>query len=100
MIEKHHGTGTIKNSQLLNFHFLENLYEKEFDKIMIEVTKMNEKKIIINADCIESVEETPDTVITLSNGKKVIVKESRQVVKNLVILYKKEILGEWFLERK
>lgn len=67
---------------------------------MIEVTKMNEKKIVINADLIESIEETPDTVITLSNGKKVIVKESRQEVKNLVILYKKEILGEWFLERK
>lgn len=67
---------------------------------MIEVTKLNEKKIVINADFIESIEETPDTVITLSNGKKVIVKESRQEVKNLVILYKKEILGEWFLERK
>ena len=67
---------------------------------MIEVTKLNEKKIVINADFIESIEETPDTVITLSNGKKVIVKESRQEAKNLVILYKKEILGEWFLERK
>ena len=58
---------------------------------MIEVTKLNEKKIVINADFIESIEETPDTVITLSNGKKVIVKESRQEVKNLVILYKKEL---------
>ncbi len=67
---------------------------------MIEVTKMNEKKVVVNAELIESIEETPDTVITLSNGKKVIVKESRQEVKNLVILYKKEILGEWFLERK
>ena len=67
---------------------------------MIEVTKLNEKKIVINADFIESIEETPDTVITLSNGKKVIVKESRQEVKNLVILYKKEILGEWFLGKK
>ena len=67
---------------------------------MIEVTKMNEKKVVVNAELIESIEETPDTVITLSYGKKVIVKESRQEVKNLVILYKKEILGEWFLERK
>ena len=67
---------------------------------MIEVTKMNEKKVVVNAELIESIEETPDTVITLSNGKKVIVKESRQEMKNLVILYKKEILGEWFLERK
>ena len=79
---------------------LENLYIKEKINIMIEVTKMNEKKVVVNAELIESIEETPDTVITLSNGKKVIVKESRQEVKNLVILYKKEILGEWFLERK
>ena len=40
---------------------------------------------------IEMVEETPDTVITLTTGKKIIVKESRQEVKNLVKLYEKEI---------
>ena len=67
---------------------------------MIEVTKLNGKKLIVNAEMIETIEETPDTVISFTNGKKIIVKESRQEVKNLVILYKKEILGEWFLERK
>lgn len=60
---------------------------------MIEVTILNDKKIIINAELIEKVEETPDTIITLTSGKKIVVKESRQEVKNLVILYKKEILG-------
>lgn len=60
---------------------------------MIEVTRLNDKKLIINAEMIEKVEETPDTVITLTNGSKVIVKESGQEVKNLVILYKKAIFG-------
>jgi len=58
---------------------------------MIEVTKLNGNKLTINADLIERVEELPDTVITLTTGSKIIVKESRQEIRNLVILYKKEI---------
>lgn len=58
---------------------------------MIEVTKLNDKKVLINSDLIETVEETPDTLISFTNGRKLIVKESRQEVKNLVISYKKEV---------
>lgn len=57
---------------------------------MIDVTKMTGKQITINSDLIETIEETPDTVISLTTGKKIIVKESRQMIKNLVILYRKE----------
>ena len=60
---------------------------------MIEVTRLNNKKLVINADMIEKVEESPDTVITLMSGNKIIVKESRQEIRNLVILYKKEIFS-------
>jgi flagellar protein FlbD len=63
------------------------------DGRMIEVTRLNDTKLIINADMIEKVEESPDTVITLTSGNKLIVKESRQEIKNLVILYKKEVFG-------
>ncbi|WP_276929601.1 flagellar FlbD family protein [Herbinix luporum] len=59
---------------------------------MIEVTRLNGKKLTVNAELIERVEELPDTVITFTTGNKIIVKESRQEVKNLVILYKKEVL--------
>ena len=59
---------------------------------MIEVTKLNGNKITINADLIEIVEETPDTVITLTTGRKIIVKESRQQIKSLVKSYKREIM--------
>ena len=58
---------------------------------MIELTKLNDIKFTVNADLIEIVEEVPDTVITLTTGKKIFVKESRQNIKNLVILYKQEI---------
>lgn len=57
---------------------------------MIDVTRLNGSGITINSDLIETVEETPDTVITLTTGKKIIVKESRQNVKNLVKSFKRE----------
>jgi len=58
---------------------------------MIELTKLNGMQFTVNADIIEFVEETPDTVISLTTGKKIIVQESRQEVTNRVITYKKTI---------
>lgn len=58
---------------------------------MIDVTRMNGTVLTLNENWIETIDETPDTVITLTNGKKIFVKESRQEVKNLVKLYKKEV---------
>ena len=63
-------------------------------KTMIEVTKLNGTKVLVNPHLFEIVEETPDTVITLTTGKKIIVKESRQEIKNLVKLYRKDIFAE------
>lgn len=58
---------------------------------MIEVTKMNGQKVAINEQLILMIEETPDTLITFTNEKKIFVKESRQEVANLVKAYQKEI---------
>ena len=63
---------------------------------MIDVTRMNGSLLTVNNHLIEMVEETPDTVITLTTGKKIIVKESRQEVKNLVLSYKMAIFAELF----
>ena len=60
---------------------------------MIEVTKINGTKVLVNPDLIELVEETPDTVIAFTTGRKLIVKEGRQEVKNLVKSYRKEIFA-------
>ena len=61
---------------------------------MIEITKLNDVKISVNAELIETVEEIPDTVITLTTGKKIFVKESRQKVENLVKSYKRDIFRQ------
>lgn len=65
---------------------------------MVEVTKLNDQKITINCDLIELIEEVPDTVITLTTGRKIFVKESRQKVKNLVESYRRELLSQKFDE--
>ena len=61
---------------------------------MIELTRLNEVKFSLNPELIELIETTPDTVITLTTGKKLIVKESRQEVKNLVLSYKRAIFAD------
>jgi flagellar protein FlbD len=58
---------------------------------MIEVTGMNHQQFVLNADHIEKLEEVPETIITLTNGRKYIVLESVQEVKNAVIKYKNKI---------
>ncbi len=64
------------------------------ESAMIEVTKINGVKILVNPDLLELVEETPDTVLTFTTGRKIIVKESRQEVKNLVKSYRKDIFAD------
>ncbi len=61
---------------------------------MIDVTRLNGSVFTVNCDLIEMVEETPDTVVTLTTGRKLIVKESRQELKNLVLSYKRKIYIE------
>ena len=58
---------------------------------MIDVTGMNHEKFILNADHIEKIEEVPETIITLTNGKKYIVLESIDEVRSAVIKYKNKI---------
>ena len=59
--------------------------------MLFRSTRLNGTEIMINAELIEMVEETPDTVISLTTGKKLIVKESRQEIKSLVKSYKRDI---------
>ncbi len=58
---------------------------------MIQLTGMNNKSFILNDDHIEKIEEVPETLITLSNGKKYIVIESVDEIKFKILKYKKEI---------
>lgn len=58
---------------------------------MISLTKLNGSTFVINCEMIETLEATPDTVISTSNGKKYIVAESVEVVVEKVIQYKSKI---------
>ncbi|MBR0163370.1 MAG: flagellar FlbD family protein [Lachnospiraceae bacterium] len=55
---------------------------------MIEVTKMDSRKMLLNEAVIETIEETPDTVIKLTTGNKYIVKETKQEILNKIMSYK------------
>ncbi len=56
---------------------------------MIKLTRLNQSEVVVNVEMIEFVEETPDTLISLISGKKVLVTEPVDLVVNRVIEYKK-----------
>lgn len=59
---------------------------------MIEVTRLNGTKLYVNDDHIRSVEARPDTVITFTDGKRVVVRESPAEVANKVIEFRGRIM--------
>lgn len=63
---------------------------------MIYVTRLNGEVFIINAELIEFVEKTPDTVISLTTGKKIVVKEDITEIVDKVINYKRKVLNGVF----
>jgi len=58
---------------------------------MIRLTRINRVPLIVNADLIEHVEVTPDTVITLTTGQKLVVLESAEQVIEKVIEFRRAI---------
>jgi flagellar protein FlbD len=58
---------------------------------MIKLTGLNKKEFILNAEHIEKIEEVPECLITLVNGKKYLVLESIEEVIERTIKYKNRI---------
>lgn len=58
---------------------------------MIKVTRLNGEKFYINPDLMEFVEETPDTVISMTTGRKVIVLENVSDILQHILEYRKMI---------
>ncbi len=56
---------------------------------MIKVTRINDSELVINADLIEFVEAIPDTIISLTTGKKIMVKERPDEIINRVAQFKR-----------
>lgn len=60
---------------------------------MIQLTKINGQQIVLNIDLIEFIEETPDTVITLTNNDKVVVRDRMAEIVDKVIRYRRTVAG-------
>ena len=58
---------------------------------MITVTRLNDKEIVVNSDLIEFIESNPDTTITTTTGRKIIVKEPIDEIIEKAKKYKRDI---------
>ena len=61
--------------------------------MMIKLTRTSGKEFVLNADLIIEVQETPDTVITMNNGKKLLVKDSADDIISKVVTYRQRIMA-------
>lgn len=60
---------------------------------MVRVTRLDGSEIVVNADLIETLEATPDTVVTLSTGRRLVVREPVDEVIERVIAYRRRVAG-------
>jgi flagellar protein FlbD len=58
---------------------------------MIQLTRLNHVPLVLNADLIEQIETTPDTVISMTTGQKIRVLESAEEIVERVISFRRQI---------
>jgi flagellar protein FlbD len=61
---------------------------------MIRLTRLNGVPLVINSDLIEHMEMTPDTVISLTNGQKFMVRETPEDVVELIVEFRRAVLSK------
>jgi flagellar protein FlbD len=61
---------------------------------MIQLTRLNNQLLVVNSDLIKFVERSPDTVLTLVTGEKVVVKESVESVLEKVADFRRSVLKQ------
>ncbi len=59
---------------------------------MIKVTRLDNREVVVNADLVEFVESTPETIISTTTGKKVVVRESVDEVIKRVLEFRRRVL--------
>lgn len=60
---------------------------------MIKVSRLNKEQFYVNCELIEFMEETPDTILSMMSGRKVVVLETPEQVRDLIIQYKQSVLS-------
>ncbi|HUB03249.1 MAG TPA: flagellar FlbD family protein [Terriglobales bacterium] len=59
---------------------------------MIQLTRLNNHPLAVNSDLIKFVEQSPDTVITLVNGEKIVVRETARDVLEKIVEFRRAVL--------
>jgi flagellar protein FlbD len=60
---------------------------------MIALRRLNNQPVMLNPDLIETLEATPDTVVTLTNGNKLIVRDTMDEIRDKIVEFKRRIHG-------
>ncbi|MGB6061968.1 MAG: flagellar FlbD family protein, partial [Candidatus Aquilonibacter sp.] len=60
---------------------------------MIALTRLNGHPVMVNSDLIEQIEETPDTVVTLTSGNRLVVRDRMLEIQQKIIDFKRRIYG-------
>lgn len=60
---------------------------------MIQLTRLNNQPFAVNSDLIKFIEKAPDTVVTLTNGEKIVVLESPEIVIEKVIAFRRALFA-------
>ncbi|MBM4117016.1 flagellar protein FlbD [bacterium] len=58
---------------------------------MIQLTKLNGQAVMVNADLVEMLEETPECLLFLTTGRRLLVRESLAAVRAAILAYRREL---------
>ncbi len=59
---------------------------------MIRLTRLNNQAFVLNSDLIKFVEQSPDTLLTLINGEKIVVRETAEQILERLIAFRRSVL--------
>ncbi|MDP8207007.1 MAG: flagellar FlbD family protein [Candidatus Electryonea clarkiae] len=60
---------------------------------MIRVTRLDASELMVSSDMIEFIESTPDTILTLTDGKKIIVRENPDEILDRIIIFRRRVMA-------
>jgi uncharacterized protein YlzI (FlbEa/FlbD family) len=60
---------------------------------MIQLTRLNNQPLVVNSDLIKFLEKSPDTVLTLVTGEKIVVRETAEDVLSKIVAFRQSILA-------
>ena len=62
---------------------------------MVEVTRLNGRRLVINGDQIERIEAIPDTILSMTSGRKLMVRETVDEMVRKLVIYRRSLGLPW-----